>query len=351
METDIAVVGAGQAGLAVGYFLARQRRAFTLLDAAPTLGDAWRQRWDSLRLFTPAGCSGLPGLPFPGSWAEHPGRDAVADYLTRYAAAFELPVRLGTRVETLSVEPAGFRLGTGTGDLHARRVVLAVGPHQRAYRPAVADRLAAEVTSLHSAGYRSPALLPDGPVLVVGAGNSGAQIAAELVAAGREVTLAGRELPYLPQRPLGVDLFFWFDRLGMLEIGADTPRGHKLRAREAVIGTNLRRLARAGRLRRVPPVVDAHDDRVVLADGQQHPVSTVIWATGFRSHLPWLPAAARDDDAALIHTGLTTPVPGLYALGQPWQTHRSSALLAGVGRDAAVLAQLLQHEPAPAGHQ
>ncbi|WP_433331312.1 flavin-containing monooxygenase [Spirillospora sp. CA-294931] len=337
-ETEIAVIGAGQAGLAMGYHLGRMKADFVLLDAAEEVGSSWRDRWDSLRLFTPARYNGLPGRPFPGPRGHHPGKDAVARYLAEYAARFELPVRLGTEVTGLTGGD-GFTVTTSRGPVRAAQVVLATGPYQEPCVPGVALGLAGEVPSLHSADYRNPERLPGGTVVVVGAGNSGAQIAAELAAADRRVVLAGRERPQLPQRFMGSDVFQWFDRLGMLHAPVDVSRAQRSRGKEPVIGTDLRALARGGSITRVGRLVAVDGDRLEFEDGVTVAPAAVVWATGYRTYLPWLDAALLDERGAPLHDQGRCPMRGLHLLGLPWMTHRASALLAGVGRDAALVAR------------
>lgn len=197
MRTDVIVIGGGQAWLAMGYFLARQGRDFVILDGAERVGDAWRRRWESLTLFTPACYSALPGLAFPGDPERSPGKDEVAAYLEGYAARFRLPVRTGERVTSLRPGPAGWTAGTPAGSYEAAQVVVATGPFQRPAVPALARGLPPGVVHLHSAEYREPAQLPAGEVLVVGAGNSGVQIAEELSATHRVVLAVGERMPRL----------------------------------------------------------------------------------------------------------------------------------------------------------
>lgn len=337
MDTEIAVIGAGQSGLALGHELHRMKADFLILDAASQVGASWRDRWDSLRLFTPARYNGLPGLRFPGQPNHHPGKDEVAAYLAEYAHAFDLPLRLRTRVTALAKDD-GFRLETSTGAVLAKQVVLATGPFQKPHVPLVAAGLADTVVSLHSSGYRNPEQLPDGCVVVVGAGNSGVQIAAELAAHGRGVVLSGRELPRLPQRFLGADLFRWFDRLGLLEVSADSPRGQKMRTREMIIGTDLRGPVRSGLITRVGRLSAADGRRMEFEGGSGVVADAVVWATGYRTSLPWVDTAVLDDTGVPRQNQGMTGLDGLYVLGLPWMTHRSSALLAGAGRDAALIA-------------
>ena len=355
-HVDVLVIGAGQAGLAVGWHLREQGiTSFLLLDAGPEVGHVWRSRWDSLRLFTPAEYDALPGMPFPAPAGTYPTKDQVADYLRGYAAAFELPVRLNTRVTRLSRTGDTFVADTSTGPVTARQVVIATGPFQTPVIPRIAAGLAADVVQVHSADYRNPNQLPDGPVLVVGAGNSGLQIACEL-AATRPVTVAvGTRPPMLPQRFLGRDLFWWLTRLGLITRTADSRLARRLRMKgDLVIGTRWRDLTRLGI--QIRPRLDEVDLTTALfADGSVSEVAGVVWATGFRPDYSWLdiPGAVVDDKVA-NERGISA-VPGLSILGLPWLHTRGSALLGYVKDDAAWLANHIKDDlsaartPAPAG--
>ncbi|MEV0565642.1 NAD(P)-binding domain-containing protein [Dactylosporangium sp. NPDC050588] len=348
MSTDVhtLVVGGGQAGLATGYHLRRAGIGCAVLDAHPRVGDAWRRRWDSLTLFTPRRFDALPGLAFPGDPDGHPGKDEVADYLAGYAEHFALPVHTGCAVTGLRpATDGGFVAETGTGEWTARQVVVAGGAFHTPSVPAVAARLAPSVVQLHSSDYRNPAGIPDGDVVVVGAGNTGVQIAAELAAAGRRVTIAYDELgPVLPQRLLGRDIFWWFSRLGTMGLSGERGIGARIRAQNPVIGTDVRGLLRT--VRRTGRVVDAERDALVSADGTRHPVAAVVWATGFRPSYPWMHVPVLDGRGAPVHRGGVTDWPGLYFVGLPWQRARGSAVLGWVGRDAEVIAG---HAAAAAG--
>jgi putative flavoprotein involved in K+ transport len=339
---DVLVVGAGQAGLAIGRYLQQQDARFLIVDAGARVGDIWRARWDSLRLFTPAEHDGLPGLPFPGESGTYPGKDAVADYLEGYAATFDLPVRLGTRVTRLSRTDEGFTAETSTGPVRARHVVVATGPFSAAHIPAAAVGLDPAVVSVHSSVYRRPADLPDGPVVVVGAGNSGVQIADELAATGRPVALAiGTRPRTVSQRPLGRDLFWWLTRTRLLRASVDSRLGPRLRDRELVIGTSWRALRKRGVDLR-PRLVGASGRTVTFEDGTATDVAAVVWATGFRPDHGWLDVPGAVVDGAPVQTRGISPVPGLFFLGMPWQHTRGSALLGFVQEDAAWLTERLQ---------
>ncbi|MGY1604451.1 flavin-containing monooxygenase [Geodermatophilus sp. SYSU D00815] len=333
---DVLVIGAGQAGLALGHHLQRAGARFLLVDAGDAVGHVWRSRWDSLRLFTAAEHDALPGLPFPAPAGTYPTKDEVAAYLAAYAEAFDLPVRLGCRVTRLSRAGEGFLAGTTTGEITARQVVVATGPFQTPHVPALG--LAPEVPQLHSAGYRRPDDLPAGAVLVVGAGNSGLQIAEELAAAGRAVTVAvGTRPTTVPQRPLGRDLFWWLTTLGLIRATAGSRLGRRFRGRELVVGTTWRGLRSRGIALR--PRAVAGEGRVVrFADGTSAAFDAVLWATGYRPDHSWLDVPGAVVDGQVVHERGISPVPGLAFLGLPWQWTRGSALLGFVGEDAAWLA-------------
>ncbi len=334
---DVVVVGGGQAGLAAAWHLRRSGLRFLVLEGAPELGHSWRTRWESLRLFTPAEHDALPGRPFPAPAGSYPGKEAVADYLRDYAAAFDLPVELNARVTGLQRTDDGFRLSTADRTYTARQVIVATGPFQTPFVPPVAAGLDRTVTQVHSAGYCSPDALPAGPVLVVGGGNSGFQIAEEL-AATRPVELSvGSAYPALPQRLLGRDLFWWLTRLRVMRVTADSRLGRRLQTRETLIGSGRRDLQRAG-VRFRPRLVDAQGRTVRFADGTSREVGVVVWATGYRPDHSWIDVPGVLRDGRVAHSRGVTDVPGLYFLGLPWQHTRGSALLGFVADDAAHVA-------------
>lgn len=328
------VIGGGQAGLAAGYYLQRQGVDFRILDANARTGDSWRSRYDSLVLFTPAGRSALPGLPFSGDPQRYPTKDEVADYLEGYVRTFRLPVEYETPVLRVSQVSGGFEVVTPDARRLSRAVVVATGPFQVPFLPPLAAKLAPDVFQLHSSAYRNPGGLPEGRVLVVGSGNSGAQIAEELTRT-HEVTVAlGRKQPVLPQRILGRDVFDALELLGVLNVPASSWLGQRLQRRDPVIGTDLRRLERQGRLTLTSRVVDVEGRALIMEAGKRLKADAVVWATGFRPEYSWLDADVLDNRGWPVHIGGVTQVPGLAFVGLPWQRTRGSALLTGVGPDA-----------------
>lgn len=338
MTLDVAIVGAGQAALALAHYLSTRPMRYLCVTADERVGDAWRRRFDSLRLFTPAQYDGLPGLPFPAPTDHYPTKDDVAGYLESYAAHFSIPVQLATRVTRLTHDGA-FVLATTRGELRARQVVLATGSYGEPYTPEFAARLAPAVAQVHAARYRDPTSLPPGPVVVVGGGASGVQIAAEL-AATRSVTLCrGKPEVVLPQRIFGRDIWYWLERTP--DVAADSWLGRRLSRSDPLVGEGpgglSRRLGVVSKVR----AVDAAGDHLILADRTHLPVRNVVWATGYRHRLDWIDLPITTPRGEPLHRGGVSPVPGLYFLGLRWMRSRGSSLLGWVGRDARHIADLL----------
>ncbi|MDP9475383.1 MAG: NAD(P)/FAD-dependent oxidoreductase [Actinomycetota bacterium] len=353
---DVAVVGGGQAGLAVDYYLKEQGLNFTILDAASRVGDAWRARWDSLRLFTPAAYDGLPGVPFPAPRGYYPTKDEMADYLQGYAQEFDLPVRLGRRVDSLSRCDGAYLLVAGEERYVAENVVVATDPYHAPRIPTFARLLDPSAFQIHSSAYRNPDQLPaGGDVLVVGAGNSGAEISMEL-AATRRTYLSGRDTGWAPAALLRSRLFWWFidrvtadTRLGRRGGGFDRLQGTPL------IGLKPEDIARAG-VERVPSVEGVADGKPELADGRILEVAGVVWATGFKPDFGWIGLPVFDEEGYPVHhRGVADDAPGLYFVGLPFQHTFASAVVGGVDKDARYVDEHLagraakrEHEPSSA---
>ncbi|MGH2558562.1 MAG: flavin-containing monooxygenase [Thermomicrobiales bacterium] len=336
---DTVVIGGGQAGLAMGYFLTKQNRNFVILDAGSRAGETWRNRWDSLRLFTPAFHSGLPGMPFPAPGRSFPTKDETADYLETYASRFDLPVRLGRRVESLARRDDGYVVCAGAERYTATHVVVATGPYHHPHMPEFAAGLDPAIPWPHSSAYRNPSQLPAGDVLVVGAGNSGAEIAVEL-AATRKTCLAGRDTGHIPNGLIHNRLSLWLaDRL----LTVDTRLGRKMieahaRGGDPLVRLNAAAITAAG-VERMPRVEGIADGKPRLADGHILDVAAVVWATGFRPDFGWIDLPIFDSGGHPIHhRGVVAAAPGLYFLGLPFQSTPTSTHIGGVGKDARHLA-------------
>jgi putative flavoprotein involved in K+ transport len=349
-DVEVAVIGGGQTGLATGYFLKRQGRQFVILERAGQIVPAWRERWDSLTLFTPRRYSALPGLPFPGDPDGYPTRDEVIAYLERYAETFELPVELNSEVKKLDRADAGrFLLELDRRTITADQVVVATGPFQAPYVPKVAARLAPDVFQTHAVGYRRPEEVSVGTVLVVGGGNTGFQIAKELSATHKVVLSVGSRQTPLPQRLLGRDLFWWLTKARILDKTVESRLGRKLSTRDTLIGSSPRELRKRYGVELKPRLVDAEGRRARFEDGSELEVDAVIWATGYRPDYSWIKLPIFRDDGRLRHRRGVTEVPGLYFLGLTWQHTRGSALIGWVKDDAEfIVEQVAAYEEAKA---
>jgi len=336
------VIGGGQAGLCVGYHLAKQGRPFLILDANRRIGDAWRNRWDSLRLFTPARYDALPGLRFPVRGDEFPTKDEMADYLESYAQHFRLPVQTGVRVDRLCRDGDRFVLTAGDRRLESKHVVVAMGNYQTPRLPAFSKDIAPSVTQLHSSEYRNPSQLQKGGVLVVGVGNSGADISIE-IATSHPTWLSGQESGHIPYRIEGFMGRFLVVRLirfiGHHILSVGTPVGRKARPKflhrtPPLIRVKPNDLRDAG-IRRVPRVIGVRNGLPLLEDNRTLNVRNIIWCTGYDPGFSWIHLPVFDNAGDPWHErGVVAAAPGLYFIGLQFLYSMTSATLTGVGRDA-----------------
>lgn len=347
METiETAIIGGGQAGLAVGYQLRQFGRPFVILDANARVGDAWRQRWDSLRLFTPAHHSALEGMPFPGPATAFPTKDQMADYLEAYAQRFNLPVQGGFRVERLSHNGSRFEITAGDRTIAADNVVVAMANTQQGRLPAYASQLRADIVQLHSRDYRNPGQLQPGGVLLVGAGNSGADIALEVVRT-HPTWMAGKESGAIPFRIetrlsrhlLSRLMFFSFHHV----LSIRTPIGRRLRPAMMSRATPLIRvkpkdLVDAGVVR-TGRITGVREGLPLTEDGHTVDIANVIWCTGFRPGFTWIDLPVLGDGGLPEHqAGIVQKQPGLYFVGLHFLYSMSSETISGVSRDAKRIA-------------
>jgi putative flavoprotein involved in K+ transport len=352
-KLDTIVIGAGQAGLSAGYHLAKRGKPFVILDAADRVGGSWLNRWDSLTLFTPSIRDSLPGLPLGGGY-RFPSKDEMLDYLERYVATFELPVRLGVEVDGLFREGSGFRVTAGAQAFDADNVILATGVHRVPRTPAFAGDLAEDIVQLHSVDYRNPGQLEPGPVLLVGAGNTGAEIAMDL-APTHEVLMAGRTVGEIPidtrglQGRLMFPVIWWVWEHILTE---RTKPGRKVQA-ERVEGHGdpwIRQKEKdieAAGVERTSRITGVVNGRPQNEDGEALDVANVIWCTGFEKGFGWIDLPGLDSSGRLANErGAVAGQPGLYVLGQEFQYMFNSHTVGGVGKDAAYVVQQLDRTPA-----
>ena len=350
---DTVVIGGGQAGLITGYALQQHGIDYVILDAGARVGDAWRNRWDSLRLFTQAFMNGLPGMEFPGDENAFVSKDQVADFLEEYATYMELPVRLNTRVERLWQDGDRFVIDAGGTTFTARNVIVAMADFQKPSIPSFARDLDPNVVQMHSSEYKNPGQLRDGPVLVVGLGNSGADIALE-VAQTHETIMSGTESGSVPFKLEG-----WFGRtigtrlvrFAMVRVlSTSTPIGRRARPKLMEKGPPLVRvrpkeLAAAG-VTRVDRTTGVEDGKPVVRDAQALDVSNVIWCTGYRSGFDWIDLPVFDDHQPIHQRGIVTDVPGLYFVGLFFLHAMWSETITGVQPDVQHIVKYLVEQRA-----
>jgi putative flavoprotein involved in K+ transport len=346
---ETVIIGGGQAGLAVAYHLKRRGYGCIVLERGNRIGDSWRTRWDSLRLYSPASRDGLPGMPFPAPRTSYPTAAEMGDFLEAYAARHELPVRTEVTVTSVTRPDGTYVVDTAEGSFHATNVVIANGVFRLPRIAAFADQLDPRLTQLHSSDYRNPSQLQAGPVLVVGASHSGSDIAFEAAAAGHDVVLCGPDTGQLPapiETRRGRMLFRALFAVGTHMLTVDTPFGRRVRPGIRHGGGPLLRyrrkeLAAAGVERVLARASGVEAGRPALDDGRVVDVNNVIWCTGFRPDYSWIqvPIEMGADGYPVQYRGQMAGCPGLYVVGLPFQHSFTSMLIAGMARDAERVAQ------------
>jgi putative flavoprotein involved in K+ transport len=335
---DVLVIGGGQAGLALGYYLQQTPYRFQIVEGNARIGESWRKRYDSLVLFTPRALSALPRLPVPGDPAGYATKDEIADYLETYAQHFDLPIVTGTGIQSLERREEGYRAIIRSGaSIDARAVVLASGAFQSPAIPPLASGLSVDVRQFTADTYTNPASVPEGTVLVVGDGPSGRDIAAELQGSHTVLLASGHPRRQLPERILGRSSWWWLDKLGIVRVSGNTALGRYLKQIDAFPnkGNTLHDLQCQG-VRVLPRLVSAEGTHVSFADGISAEVTAVIWATGYRDNSDWVAIPeTKDSRGNFVHQQGIGSIPRFYFIGRPWQRSRGSALLMGVGDDAA----------------
>jgi putative flavoprotein involved in K+ transport len=337
------VIGAGQAGLSIGYYLRQNQRSFVILDKGKVTGESWINRYDSLVLFTPRMYDSLPGLLLEGDKHGFPTKNEIAAYLKRYTETFNLPVKLQTEVVRVCKRDNIFLVETNQGAFQAENLVIATGAFDIPRIPRYSNDLANDVVQLHSSEYKNSSQLTDGNVLVVGGGNSGAQIAVEL-SKERETFLAiSKKVSYLPLVIRNKSIFLWFDRLGILKASSTSFLGKVMQKKgDSIFGYELKEAISRKEIALKPKATGVLDVWVTFKDGSALQVNNIIWATGFEAKYPWLEIKeAFNEKGKIIHNRGISAVKGLYFIGLPWQHRRGSALLQGVGADAEFIVQHL----------
>lgn len=330
------VIGAGQAGLAMGYYLKQFNHSFLILDENQEIEEVWDKRYDSLVLFTPRSFSSLPGLELDGEPQGFPSKYEMSQYLKDYAETFKLPIMHDTAVTGVLKKDNIFHISAEHKEFKAENIIIATGPFQKPRIPAFANKLSKEVVQLHSSKYQNPSQLKEGNVLVVGGRNSGAQIAAELSKTKKTYLSVSQRLTYLPLPIRNKSIFWWFDKIGVLKATSNSFYGKLIQKRgDPIFGFELRHTIHNGDVVMKNRSMDGNEDKVIFQDNSFLEVQNIIWATGFISDYPWLNVSGvLDEKGKPIRNRGTTNIEGLYFLGLPWQSRRGSALLQGVGYDA-----------------
>ncbi|MEO3808336.1 NAD(P)/FAD-dependent oxidoreductase [Sphaerisporangium sp. B11E5] len=341
-RTEVVVVGGGQSGLVAGYYLKKAGIPFVILDEEHRLGEAWRRRWDSLELFTIAEYCALPGLRFPGKKNHFPGKDEMADYVEAYGREFDLPVRLGTKVTSLDpIDGGGYRLETTNGVYEASQVILATGAYRLPRVPDLAAGLGDDVFQIHTGAYRNASQVPGQTVVVVGAANSGAQIAPELTRTHRVLLSQGSHLPAFGRKFLGKGLHWWGDKFGLISkpLIGERDRLHK---KTILVGPSLKKISRKYGVELVGRTIACEGRTVRFDDGRSVETDAVVWATGFRYDYSWVHVPIHDETGTPVQERGLTKAPGLYVLGMQCQYSYGSALIWWVKDDASYLVDRIE---------
>ncbi|PGM97301.1 flavin-containing monooxygenase [Bacillus cereus] len=336
---DAIIVGAGQAGLTMGYYLKQAGYSFLLLEAEKRIGDSWRNRYDSLQLFTPREFSSLPGMILKGEGNGFPYKDEIATYLEEYTRFFQLPVQVQTEVLKIRKKKEIYEIHTPKEILQSKKVIIATGGFQQPYIPSFSKHLSTHIFQIHSSQYKSSSQVPKGTVLVVGGGNSGMQIAVEL-AKTHEVTMSiSHSLTFLPLHLFRKSIFNWLEKIGLLYAETNTKRGKWFQKRkDPIFGFEGKELIRNGAIKLQEKVVSASENNIMFQNGDTYSAESVIWSTGFVQGYKWIEIEkAVNENGFPNHIKGISPVRGLYYIGLPWQSQRGSALICGVGRDAVYL--------------
>jgi len=399
---DTIIVGGGQGGLSVSYYLCQQGREHVIFEKSYQAAQVWRNRWDSFTLITPNWMVRMPGAPYQG---DNPDgfmtKDEIVTYFETYIKHFKLPIKYGVRVTGVKPLKNGYRVLTNNGDYAAKNVVIAVGLYQKPKMPPCYKKLSSEIQQIHSFEYKNPELLPPGAVLVVGSGQSGSQIAEELYQSGRKVFLSVGAAGRVPRRYRGLDSARWMEKMGYYKRlvselsspkdkfagsahGTGKNGGHTINlhqfAKEGVVllgqvkdidndtllfKMNLKEnLAKADQFEqdfvdevdayidsqkldipgeRLPKFTDGYQAKEINElDLKQAGIRTVIWATGYKFDFSWIQLPVFDEDGYPIQARGVTEYAGLYFIGLPFLHNGISGVIAGVGDDAAYIASVVE---------
>jgi len=338
---DYIIIGAGQAGLAMAYYLNKQKANYLIVDANSETGAPWLKRWDSLKLFTPSEFNNLPGMKFPHKKGHYADKYEVANYLKSYVTKFNIPIAFNQKVSSLKKEEDYFIVKGETQTYKAKNVVVATGPFHKPFTPSCHTKVAKDILQIHSEHYKSPDQLQEGPTLVVGAGDSGVQILNEIANSDRDVYFSGNtNIISIPQEILGKTLWWWFSRIGFLTAHKYSWIGRKLsKGGQPVIGTDVKTLFKKQNVTCVGRTLDAEGKSITFEKQQAENIKNIVWATGFKPNFKWIDDIELDDSYYPKNYRGVSDINGLYFLGLPWLYTRGSATLGGVKKDAKYLSK------------
>ncbi len=341
---DYIIIGAGQAGLAIAYYLNKQNANYLIVDANSETGAPWLKRWDSLKLFTPSEFNHLPGMEFPHKKGHYANKYEVADYLKAYVEEFNIPIEFNQKITSLKKEKGVFTLKSDAKEFRAKNVIIATGPFHKPFTPKCHTKISKDIIQIHSEHYKSPNQLQEGGTLVVGAGDSGVQILSEVSENNKQVYFSGNtNIMSIPQEFLGKTLWWWFSKIGFLTAHKYSWIGKKLsKGLQPVIGTDVKILFKKKNVTCVGRTLDANEDVITFEKQEISDIKNIIWATGFKPNFNWIEDVELDDDHyPKNYRGVSDNIEGLYFLGLPWLYTRGSATLGGVKKDAKYLSEYI----------
>lgn len=341
--TDYIIIGAGQAGLAIAYYLNKQNLNYIIVDANSETGAPWLKRWDSLKLFTPSEFNNLPGMKFPHKKGHYANKYEVADYLKSYVVKFNIPIEFNHKITSLKKENGVFKLKSDTKEFLTKNVIVATGPFHKPFTPACHTKISDSIFQIHSEHYKSPNQLQNGSTLVVGAGDSGVQILNEISKTNRTVYFSGNtNINSIPQEILGKTLWWWFKKIGFLSAHKYSWIGKKLsKGGQPVIGTDVKTLFKKENVICVGRTLDANNQTIHFEKQKVSDIKNIIWATGFKPNFQWIDDIDLDDSHYPKNYRGVSELEGLYFLGLPWLYTRGSATLGGIKKDAEYLSNYI----------
>ena len=339
---DYIIVGSGQSGLAIAYYLKKQNANFLIVDANSETGEPWLKRWDSLKLFTPSEFNNLPGLEFPHKKGYYANKFEVANYLKKYVSTFDFPIEFNQKITSLKKDKGVFTLKSDTKEFESKNVIIATGPFHKPFTPKCHTKISKDIFQIHSEHYKSPDQLQEGATLVVGAGDSGVQILEEISEIKQQVYFSGNtNIASIPQEILGKTLWWWFSKVGFLTANKHSWIGKKLRnGRQPVIGTDVKQLFKKKNILCVGRTLDATTENIIFEKQKINNIKNIVWATGFKPNFKWIEGVELNDKQyPKTYRGVSN-MEGLYFIGLPWLFTRGSATLGGVKKDAKYLADV-----------